>query len=99
MTIVWACNRWLGIRISLIGGLATFFAAIFILLSHNHISAGLAGLSLSWILTLTDSLNWIIRFYALLEMNMNSLERLDQYNQLESEYTDTPIELPETVCQ
>ncbi|EMR11100.1 hypothetical protein PNEG_00698 [Pneumocystis murina B123] len=42
---LWACNRWLSIRIDFIGGLITIFAGIFIVLNINKLDAGFAVLS------------------------------------------------------
>ena len=41
-------NRWLALRLELIGNLITVFAALFAVLSRNSISAGIAGLSISY---------------------------------------------------
>jgi ABC-type bacteriocin/lantibiotic exporter with double-glycine peptidase domain len=41
-------KRWLAVRIEFIGTLISFFAALFAVLSRNAISAGIAGLSISY---------------------------------------------------
>lgn len=82
---LWVANRWLSFRIDLAGALVSFSAATMIILKSNSMSAGLAGLSLSYALTFNDYVLWIVRLYAVLEMNMNSVERLMEYMDLEKE--------------
>lgn len=82
---LWACNRWLSIRIDLGGALVSFFAAIFVILNADTLDAGLAGISLTYAITFTDHVLWLVRLYALNEMNMNSVERVSEYLDLDQE--------------
>ena len=41
-------KRWLAVRLEFIGTLISFFAALFAVLSRDTISAGVAGLSISF---------------------------------------------------
>ncbi|CAN6616690.1 ATP-dependent bile acid permease [Trichomonascus vanleenenianus] len=82
---LWVTNRWLAFRIDNTGGLVAFTAAASIMLSLGKIDAGWAGLSLSYALTFNDLVLWIVRLYADVEMNMNSVERVREYSTLESE--------------
>lgn len=80
---LWVANRWLSFRIDLAGALVSFSSAAMIILNTKGLSAGLAGLSLSYALTFNDYVLWIVRLYAVLEMNMNSIERLQEYMDIE----------------
>lgn len=82
---LWVANRWLSFRIDFAGALVSFSAAAMIILSSSSIDAGSAGLSLSYALTFNNFVLWIVRLYAVLEMNMNSVERLLEYADLEKE--------------
>lgn len=82
---LWVANRWLSFRIDVAGSLVAFFASAMVVLSVNKIDSGLAGLSLSYAITFSSTVLWIVRYYALLEMNMNSMERIHEYLALESE--------------
>ena len=53
-----------------------FFSGVFVLTSIGKIDAGLAGLSLSYAIAFSESALWVVRLYATVEMNMNSVERL-----------------------
>ncbi|KPM40774.1 ATP-dependent bile acid permease [Neonectria ditissima] len=82
---LWACNRWLAFRADLLGDLVAFFAGVFIILSIGQIDAGAAGISLSYALGFTESVLWLVRLYAINEQNMNSMERIKEYLDVEQE--------------
>jgi ABC-type multidrug transport system fused ATPase/permease subunit len=83
----WTFNRWMGLRMSLIGGLfATFVAVATILLPG--IDAALAGFALSFALDYSQVVIWTIRHYTNLELNMNAAERIVEYTNLVTESLD-----------
>lgn len=82
---LWVANRWLHLRVDTAGSLVSFFAGAFVILSVKHLDAGLAGLSLSYAISFTESALWIVRLYAEVEMTMNSVERLQEYLDIEQE--------------
>lgn len=90
---LWVANRWLSFRIDAVGSLVMFFSGVFVLLSIGKIDAGLAGLSLSYAIAFSESALWVVRLYATVEMNMNSVERLQEYFTIDQE---PPQEIPET---
>jgi len=51
----------------------------------DTLDAGLAGLSLTYAITFTEHILWVVRLYSLNEMNMNSVERIRDYLQVDSE--------------
>lgn len=90
---MWVANRWLSFRVEAAGALVMFLTGIFVLLSVGKIDAGLAGLSLTYAIAFSESALWIVRCYSDIEMNMNSVERLQEYFEIEQE---PPHEIPET---
>ena len=82
--------RWLAIRLELVGNLIVFFAALFAVLARGKINPATVGLSLSYALSVTQSLNWIVRMTSDLETNVVSVERV-------KEYSETPQEAPEII--
>ncbi|KAI8057636.1 hypothetical protein BDF22DRAFT_661756 [Syncephalis plumigaleata] len=80
-----AANRWLSWRTYLAGSLVSFFTALFILVSLDHIDAGLAGFTLSTALMFSEITMWTVTFYGMLEMSMNGVERVHEYLQIEQE--------------
>ncbi|CAJ0837317.1 5765_t:CDS:10 [Entrophospora sp. SA101] len=69
----WACIRWLHTRVDLAGSLVCFSTGLIILYRlPKGMSPGLAGFALLYALNFTESIIWVIRMYAMQEINMNS---------------------------
>lgn len=82
---LWAANRWLAFRVDVVGALVSFFSGIFVILSVGKIDAGAAGLALTYAVTFTENVLWFVRLYASNEQNMNSVERIKEYLDVEQE--------------
>ncbi|KAI9661586.1 MAG: hypothetical protein M1821_008824 [Bathelium mastoideum] len=82
---VWATNRWLAFRADVIGSLISFCTAMFVILSVGRVDAGAAGLALTYAVTFTENMLWFVRLYAANEQNMNSVERIQEYIDVEQE--------------
>ena len=87
-------SRWLAIRLEFVGNLIIFFAALFAVIQRNYgdelklrINPGLVGLSISYALQITQSLNFVVRMASELETNIVAVERV-------KEYSETPTEAP-----
>ncbi|KAG8760180.1 hypothetical protein FRC11_000794 [Ceratobasidium sp. 423] len=87
-------NRWVGVRIELLGSVVVVSAALLSLaaLITTGVDAGLVGLVLSYSLSTTQSLNFFIRSASELEQNLVSVERVLNYINLKSE---APLEIPD----
>jgi ABC-type multidrug transport system fused ATPase/permease subunit len=72
-------GRWLACRLEFVGNLIGFFAAIFAVIGRNTVSAGAAGLSISFALNITQTLNWLVRVLSEFESNITSVERIKEY--------------------
>lgn len=84
---LWAANRWLAFRVDVVGALVAFFAGAFVILSVGRIDAGAAGLALTYAVTFTENVLWFVRLYSANEQNMNSVERVKEYLDVEQEAT------------
>lgn len=82
---LWAVNRWLAFRVDIVGAMVAFFSGVFILLSVGRIDAGAAGLALTYAVTFSDNILWFVRFYATNEQNMNAVERVKEYLDVDQE--------------
>ncbi|RCH98429.1 ATP-binding cassette, sub-C (CFTR MRP), member 9, partial [Rhizopus stolonifer] len=84
-----SCNRWLAVRLEFLGSIIILSAALFAVLSvvygSSAIDAGLVGLSVSYALSVTQALNWVIRMYCEIETNIVSVERIKEYIDLPTE--------------
>ncbi|XP_046853046.1 multidrug resistance-associated protein 1-like isoform X2 [Xenia sp. Carnegie-2017] len=78
-------NRWLAVRLELIGNCVIFFAALFGVLARESIESGLVGLSITVSLKITGSLNWLVRQTSELETHIVSVERVKEYTEAEQE--------------
>ena len=54
-------NRWLSIRVEILGNVIVFFSAALSFYYRNTITAGLAGLSISYAMQMIDGFGWTIR--------------------------------------
>ncbi|XP_070201507.1 multidrug resistance-associated protein 1-like isoform X2 [Littorina saxatilis] len=79
-----ASNRWLGFRLQFIGNFVVLAAAMFAVVTPD-LEGGLVGLSVSYAMQITASLNWMVRMASDLETNIVSVERI-------KEYSETPTE-------
>ena len=82
---LWASNRWLAFRVDITGALVSFFAAAFVLINVGRIDAGAAGLSLTYAVTFTENVLWLVRLYSEVQQNMNSVERVKEYLEVDQE--------------
>lgn len=88
--LVCAAQSWLAVRLELVGTLIITFACLSAVTEHfiagaDPVFAGLAGLAISYSMSVTQSLNWSVRMASDMEANMVAVERVQEYTQLESE--------------
>jgi ABC-type multidrug transport system fused ATPase/permease subunit len=82
---------WLAVRLELVGTSVIFCACIAAVMQKlatpqgSEVFAGLAGLSISYALKTTQSLNWGVRTGSDFEASMVAVERVSQYTHLEQE--------------
>lgn len=73
-----SCNRWLAVRLEFLGSIIILGAATFAVIgviygTGTHvIDAGLVGLSVSYALSITQALNWVIRQYCEIEVRIGT---------------------------
>ncbi|KAL4641040.1 canalicular multispecific organic anion transporter 1 [Arapaima gigas] len=78
-------NRWLAMRLESLGNLVVFFSALFAVISRESMDSGMVGLSISYALNVTQTLNWLVRMTSELETNIVAVERVSEYTKLENE--------------
>lgn len=69
----------------MVGNLIILFAAIFAVLGRHNMSPGLVGLSVSYAMQVTQTLNWLVRMTSDVETNIVAVERIKEYGETKQE--------------
>ncbi|RMJ16359.1 hypothetical protein CDV36_003945 [Fusarium kuroshium] len=77
-------NVWLSFRLNMVGAVFATLAALLIVRARN-LDASVAGFALSFVLQFTAATDFALRRYASLELDMNALERVLEFTQVETE--------------
>jgi ABC-type multidrug transport system fused ATPase/permease subunit len=78
-------NRWLAIRLEFIANILTLCTALFAVLMRDRLTAGVVGLTITYAMQITQSLNWLVRMTSDIETNIVSVERINEYAELKGE--------------
>ncbi|XP_030721180.2 ATP-binding cassette sub-family C member 2 [Globicephala melas] len=78
-------NRWLAIRLELIGNLIVFFSSLMMVIYRDTLSGDTVGFVLSNALSITQTLNWLVRMTSEIETNIVAVERINEYINVENE--------------
>ncbi|KAK7866924.1 hypothetical protein R5R35_001662 [Gryllus longicercus] len=88
-------NRWLAVRLEMVGNLIILFAALFAVMQKENSSEGDVGLSISYALQITQTLNWLVRMTSDVETNIVAVERIKEYSETPQEAEwDIPSSAP-----
>lgn len=88
---LWLFNRWMGFRLNMVGaGFTAIVAALVV--SIRGIDAPLAGFALSFALSLSEAVIWMLRQYSNVELDSNATERIVEYSRitLENQAGESP---------
>ncbi|KAM9312905.1 ATP-binding cassette sub-family C member 9 [Gastrophryne carolinensis] len=81
-----AANRWLEVRTDYLGACIVLTAAITSITStRSGLTSGVVGLGLTYALTVTNYLNWVVRNLADLEVQIGAVKKVDCFLNIESE--------------
>ncbi|KAH9380694.1 hypothetical protein HPB48_001532 [Haemaphysalis longicornis] len=78
-------TRWLATRLEFLGYCIVFIAAFLAALGRGTLSPGMAGLSVSYALTVTMTLNMLVRSTSDTETNLVAVERCFEYARVPQE--------------
>ncbi|SCV71654.1 BQ2448_3242 [Microbotryum intermedium] len=84
---MWQANRWLSFRVDVAGIGITVAAAVLILLTPS-MDAAAAGFILSFTMSFMDRILWAVRLWSMVEINANSIERVQEYLEIDQEKLD-----------
>ncbi|PRP78236.1 hypothetical protein PROFUN_13846 [Planoprotostelium fungivorum] len=96
-----AAARWLALRLDLIGMSVVSISSAFAVLQRANLSPGSVGLMITYGLTLTQMLGFLVRLTTDIEAQMVSVERVDGYTKNKQEAPadvsgDAPSDWPTT---
>ncbi|PGH29073.1 hypothetical protein GX50_08186 [[Emmonsia] crescens] len=77
--LTFANQRWLSVRLDAIGIFLVFVTGILVVTSRFNVSPSISGLVLSYILAISQMLQFTIRCLADVENSMNATERVHHY--------------------
>jgi ATP-binding cassette subfamily C (CFTR/MRP) protein 1 len=77
--LTFANQRWLSVRLDMIGNCLVFTTGILVVTSRFSINPSVGGLVLSYILTIVQMIQFTVRQLAEVENNMNATERIYHY--------------------
>lgn len=89
---LFSSNRWLSLRLELLGGIMIFICAMFLVIGTQSgaVDPGTMGLALSYALQITSLLNMTVRLAAVAENSFNSVERVHEYALVKPERVEAP---------
>ncbi|ORY29629.1 putative ATP-binding cassette transporter protein YOR1 [Naematelia encephala] len=79
----WMMNRWLLLRFDVLGAISTFLTTLLAL--SGAVPAGSAGMAILSSQSFVSACYWVSRFWGQLEMDFNSVERVQEYLNLPQE--------------
>eukprot|EP00095_Tigriopus_kingsejongensis_P011739 snap_masked-scaffold613_size124221-processed-gene-0.1 protein:Tk11739 transcript:snap_masked-scaffold613_size124221-processed-gene-0.1-mRNA-1 annotation:"abc transporter abcc1" len=90
------CVLWLKQWTESLGSLVIFSSSLLVVLARGSLSAGLAGLILTYSFELLSTFSWMVQMACNLESNTVSLERIMEYNDVDQEdgWVKTPCAKP-----
>lgn len=85
---LYSLNRWIGVRISWCTAAVGLAAGVIALRTEGH-SPGLIGFSLANVLAFSTSILYAVKYFTMLEVELNSFERVNEYITLPQEPAKT----------
>ena len=80
-----AVHRWMGLRLETLGAATVFLSAVVALFLLPSLSPGLVGLVITTSLGLSGQLHWLVRQRTEMEVQLNAVERIVEYANLQPE--------------
>ncbi|ROV98773.1 hypothetical protein VMCG_06779 [Cytospora schulzeri] len=87
--LLWASKQWLTMRVNILSSIITFATGAFVVWEVGSIDAGAAGLVLTYAATFTENMLWFVQIYAIIQQNLTSVERVEEYTSVEQEAAGT----------
>ncbi|DAZ93644.1 TPA: hypothetical protein N0F65_009049 [Lagenidium giganteum] len=89
-------SQWFGIRVKLIGALMVIVLVSALVYLRDFLAPGVIALAFTYMLNVESALTYTVRYWAWLEVEMVSTERMLKYIKIEGETTPNAITPPPT---
>ncbi|CRL02864.1 CLUMA_CG015851, isoform A [Clunio marinus] len=73
-------NRWLGVRLEIVGSIVVLAASLFAVLARETIDSSIVGLSISYALQISSLMSFFVRMTTEVETNIVAVERVVEYS-------------------
>ncbi|KUL82886.1 hypothetical protein ZTR_09009 [Talaromyces verruculosus] len=81
----WASKEWLTFRVNALSSFISLFTGAFVLWGSQWIEYSSSGLVLSYAVTFSENIMWLVQVYAIIQQNLNSVDRIFEYDRIEQE--------------
>ncbi|KAF9109213.1 hypothetical protein BGX27_007864 [Mortierella sp. AM989] len=89
-------SRWLKVRLEFLGALIVLAAALLAVLNFDQLSASVVGLSLTYAMSITLDITYLVRTWSEMSNQLICVERIEEYADLRQEAPAvTGVRLPE----
>ncbi|GAB1601881.1 resistance-associated 1, partial [Argonauta hians] len=78
-------NRWMSMRIQIMGSFLVFFSCLAGVISRGSLSGGLFGMSINFSLQITEFLNWMLYNLTEFQTSLVSIERIEDFRNIKPE--------------
>ncbi|KAI9486628.1 MAG: P-loop containing nucleoside triphosphate hydrolase protein [Benjaminiella poitrasii] len=82
---LWNTNRWLFVRVELLGAFLSLFISVSLVQKMKKIDAGLAGITLTFSTSLLEYIYWLMRQSTTVGMHFEAIERINEYIEMPQE--------------
>lgn len=82
---LWTTNRWLFVRVELLGTCLSLFIGVLLVHKMKTVDAGLAGIALTFSTSLLEYVYWLMRQSTTVDMHFEAVERVNEYMEMPQE--------------
>lgn len=86
-------NRWLGVRLEIVGSFVVLSAALFAVLARESIDEADVGLSITYALQISAIMSFFVRMTTEVETNIVAVERVEEYSDRPQEAAWKTVEM------
>lgn len=92
-------NRWLGVRLEIVGSFVVLAAALFAVLARDTIEGAIVGLSITYALQISSLMSFFVRMTTEVETNIVAVERVEEYSDRQQEAAWKTVEMVRKLLQ